>query len=150
LSAAFLIDTSVLVRRADPQSAQHAAATTAIPNLTASGVTLHVTPQNLIEFWAVATRPLAANGLGKTTAEALALVNGWKRVFVVLPDAPAVYDQWERLVSSYGVIGKSSHDARLVAVMKVYGVTHLLTFNGGDFRRFETGEGISVIDPADA
>ncbi len=36
--------------------------------------------------------------------------------------------------------------------MPVYGVTHLLTFNAADFRRFETlpaalGSGIVIVDP---
>jgi predicted nucleic acid-binding protein len=148
LSDLYLLDTNVLVRSADPQSAQHAAATAAISSLTASGALLHVAPQVLIEFWAVATRPISANGLGKTTAEAVALVGSWKRGFAVLPDAPAIFDEWQRLVSSYGVSGKPTHDARLVAVMKAHGLTHFLTFNGGDFARYESGEGITVIEPA--
>jgi predicted nucleic acid-binding protein len=40
--------------------------------------------------------------------------------------------------------GKASHDARLVAAMKVHGITHVLTFNVDDFKRYE----ISVLHPA--
>jgi predicted nucleic acid-binding protein len=43
------------------------------------------------------------------------------------------------------VLGKNAHDARLVAAMNVHGVTHLLTFNAADFRRFTT---IQVMTPA--
>jgi predicted nucleic acid-binding protein len=32
-------------------------------------------------------------------------------------------------------MGVQVHDARIVAVMNVHGVTHLLTLNGGDFSR---------------
>lgn len=63
-----------------------------------------------------------------------------------LAEDDAIYTEWRKLVSSYGVSGKTSHDARLVAAMKVHGVTHVLTFNVEDFRRFE---GIQVLHPND-
>jgi predicted nucleic acid-binding protein len=47
-------------------------------------------------------------------------------------------------VTTYQLQGKRVHDARLVAVMLVHGVTHLLTFNPGDFNNI--GE-IEVIHP---
>jgi predicted nucleic acid-binding protein len=34
------------------------------------------------------------------------------------------------------VIGKQVYDARLAAAMSVHKLTHLLTFNDGDFKRF--------------
>jgi hypothetical protein len=37
------------------------------------------------------------------------------------------------------------HDARLVALMQVHGITHILTLNGADFARYP---GIVPIDPA--
>jgi hypothetical protein len=44
------------------------------------------------------------------------------------------------------VVGKNGHDARLVAAMMVHGLTHLLTFNVQDFRRYP---GITAVTPAD-
>jgi predicted nucleic acid-binding protein len=38
------------------------------------------------------------------------------------------------------------HDARLVAVMEVHGLTHLLTFDTPDFHRFA---GITAVHPQD-
>jgi predicted nucleic acid-binding protein len=38
-----------------------------------------------------------------------------------------------------------SFDARLVAAMRTYSVTRLLTFNGPDFTRFP---GLTILDPA--
>lgn len=55
-----------------------------------------------------------------------------------------VYLEWKRLVALYNVSGKNVHDARLVAAMKVHGLTHVLTFNTDDFKRFED---ISAITP---
>ena len=60
-------------------------------------------------------------------------------------DLDAVYMEWRNLVTSHGVSGKKSHDARLVAAMKVHGVSHLLTFNTDDFKRFP---GIVTINPS--
>ena len=46
-------------------------------------------------------------------------------------------------------MGKQVHDARLVAVCHVHGVTHLLTFNRAHFARLAGfGSGVVVVDPA--
>jgi predicted nucleic acid-binding protein len=42
------------------------------------------------------------------------------------------------------VAGVKVHDARLIASMKVYGITHLLTFNTEDFTRYLD---ITVVAP---
>ena len=52
---------------------------------------------------------------------------------------------WRQLIVSYGVSGKKSHDAQLVAAMAVHGITQILTDNTDDFTRFA---GISVLHPA--
>jgi predicted nucleic acid-binding protein len=68
-----------------------------------------------------------------------------KNMFTFLPDTVSVYPVWESLVTQYAVHGKNTHDARLVAAMLVHGITHLLTFNTGDFTRYT---GVTVLDPA--
>jgi predicted nucleic acid-binding protein len=72
-------------------------------------------------------------------------MTGLRTRFRLLDDTPAILPEWERLVVAHSVLGKNAHDARLVAAMRVHGVTHLLTFNDGDFRRFA---GITVLTPA--
>ena len=104
-----------------------------------------VVPQNLYEFWAVATRPIAANGLGLTIPEAQKEIARIKRLFHLLADLPSLLDEWERVVGTHACAGRVSFDARLVAAMVTHGVTTILTFNGADFARFP---GIAVIDPA--
>ena len=42
------------------------------------------------------------------------------------------------------VAAKHSADARIVAAMKVHNVTHLLTFNTDDFKRYDE---ITVVNP---
>ena len=97
---------------------------------------LHVIAQNLIEFWAVATRPISNNGLGLTIVQAEQELTKLKALFNILPDTPDILPEWESLVLRYQVIGRQAHDARLVAAMKVHNLTHLLTFNDSDFKRF--------------
>jgi predicted nucleic acid-binding protein len=51
------------------------------------------------------------------------------------------------LLVARAVKGAKAHDARIVAAMKAYGITHLLTLNGDDFKRFHNS--VTVITPAD-
>jgi predicted nucleic acid-binding protein len=51
---------------------------------------------------------------------------------------------WRRIVEACGVSGRQAHDARLAAVMLAHGVSHILTFNVEDFRRYP---GIVVVSP---
>ena len=97
-------------------------------------------------FWAVATRPSVNNGLGLSIALAESQVNNLKAMFALLDDTPQIFSAWERIVRQYGVTGKQAHDARLVAAMEVHNLTHLLTFNDRDFKRFTE---ITVVNPHD-
>lgn len=132
----FLIDTNILLRSIDPSHSMNAAAVQKLRALREQGEQLCITPQNLIEFWNVYTRPRDRNGLGRTPAEATAELRQLKVFFSFLPDTAAVYPEWERLVTAYDVKGVKVYDARLVAVMRVHGLTHILTFNTDDFARF--------------
>lgn len=143
-----VIDTSVLVRQADPISPQHTIALDALETLRDQTRTLCVFEQNMIEFWAVSTRPRSANGLGLSTSDADAERLRLEILFTLLPDPPDLYAYWIKIVNQYGVSGKPTHDARIVAAMLAHGLTHILTFNGRDFRRFAP-EGIIVVDPAE-
>jgi predicted nucleic acid-binding protein len=49
-------------------------------------------------------------------------------------------------VVRHQVSGKQVYDARIVAAMLVHNLTHLLTFNDGDFKRFTE---ITVVNPRD-
>lgn len=62
----YLIDTNVLLRLAQPDHPMHQDALNAVTTLHQNEDILFIIPQNLIEFWAVATRPLSVNGLGMT------------------------------------------------------------------------------------
>jgi predicted nucleic acid-binding protein len=140
----YLADTNILLRWVTPADPQHSLAVDSVKALQRRGEVVHITPQNLIEFWGVATRPVAVNGLGMSPAEAGREVESLERLFPLVPDSPAVYAQWKKLVSAAGVSGVKVHDARLAAVMLVNGLTHVLTFNTDDFKRFP---GITAVNP---
>jgi predicted nucleic acid-binding protein len=140
----FLVDTNILLRSADSRHPMYEAATHSVSILKRQKNQLYIMPQNLIEFWNVCTRPLDKNGLGYSLTETQAEINKIKSFFPLLSDSPTIYPEWERLVSTYQVKGVNVHDARLVAAMLVHKLTHILTFNSDDFRRYSE---IIVVNP---
>ncbi len=139
-----LLDSNILTRLAQHTHPLHAAARDAVAALRLGGDTLLIVPQNLYEFWVVATRPITANGLGFTAPQADAELARLEALFPLLPETPAVCTEWRRPVVAHSVLGKRAHDARLVAAMLVHGLARLLTFNVADFVRCP---GITVLDP---
>jgi predicted nucleic acid-binding protein len=146
---AFLLDTTILVRLANATDAHHTVAARAVLELHRRGEVLHITPQVLVEFRNVATRPKTANGAGLPIADAEAHAAAFELRFPLLAETPDIYPAWKALVFALGIIGKQVHDARLLAVSHVHGVTHLLTFNISHFGRMAAfGPGVVVVDPA--
>ena len=142
---ATLIDTNVLLRLTQPHHPHCALAERAVATLRSRNETLHITPQNLIEFWAVATRPAGGNGLGMTVEVAAGELAALKRLFSLLPETALVFEEWERLVTTLGVSGKNTHDAHIVAAMNVYRINTIMTFDVHDFARYPN---ISALHPA--
>jgi predicted nucleic acid-binding protein len=140
-----LADTNILLRSLYPEHPHYAAAENALTALRLRNEVLCIAAQNLIEFWAVATRPREDNGLGMTPARAAGEIATLRRFFRLLPSTPDVLEAWQRIVARLGIVGKQTHDAHLVAVMQTYAVTDILTFNTAHFRRFP---GITALDPA--
>ena len=66
------------------------------------------TPQNLVEFRNVATRPVAVNGLGLSSTAAQAKATAFEALFLLV-ETPDVYPAWKALVAGVGVIGKQVH-----------------------------------------
>jgi predicted nucleic acid-binding protein len=139
-----LADTNILLRSIHPQHPHYVWAKNALNTLRLRNEALCVAPQNLVEFWAVATRPHDENGLGLTTAQAANELTAVQDFFRLLHYTPEVTEAWERIVTTQGVSGKQTHDAHLVAIMQVNAVPSILTFNGSHFERFS---GIAVLDP---
>jgi predicted nucleic acid-binding protein len=142
----YLLDTNVLLRfifRTDPQ---YPIVKTAIRKIRTARNKLYISSQNCIEFWNVATRPTVKNGFDLTPTDAQRMLQRIERLFSLLPETPAIYPEWRRLVVTYNVSGVQVHDAHLIASMKANSVTHILTFNISDFTRYAV-EGIVVVDP---
>ena len=142
-----LVDANVWLRTSQPDHQQYEEANRATDSLQDGGHVLAVVPQVLYEFWVVATRPGAANGLGYSASRAGADIDDILRVGALYADDSRILPWWNFLVRHHKVLGKKAHDARFVAAMFRHGISHLLTFNAQDFVRFSE---VVVIKPADA
>jgi hypothetical protein len=78
---AFLIDTNILLRSLQPHHPHCSIAERALAVLRSRDETLHLAVQNLIEFWAVATRPETENGLGMSIETVVGELTVLKRLF---------------------------------------------------------------------
>src|SRR5437773_8349955 len=120
-----LLDTILLGRMTDLTDPQCAAARRAVHGLLARHERLVIVPQNLYEFWAVATRksgppPSGQNGLGMTCNQASQWVHYFQRRFTLLHDRVDLLDCWHTLVKTLGIRGLKSYDARLAAAMQTH------------------------------
>jgi predicted nucleic acid-binding protein len=139
-----LADTNILLRSLHPEHPHHVLAESALTALRLRNEALCVAPQNLVEFWAVATRPRTDNGLGMSVARAADEVATLRRFFRLLPYTAEVPEAWQRIVITQSISGKQTHDAHIAAIMQVNSVANILTFNSSHFERFP---GISVLNP---
>lgn len=143
-----LLDTNLLARVTNSADPLCSVTRGAIHTLLARRERLIIVPQNLYEFWAVATRkpgapPAGQNGLGMTPEQASQWLRFFQRRFILLPDREELVAHWHSLVKTFEIKGFRSHDARLVAAMQSYGITRFLTFNADHFHAFP----ITLVDP---
>jgi predicted nucleic acid-binding protein len=131
-----LIDTNILLRSAQPNHPLCSLATRAVSKLIRQNDAVFFCPQNIAEFWNVASRPATLNGLALSHEEVLQEVSSVERLLTMLPDIPAIYAAWKEIVRDHKVQGVKVYDARLVATMSVYAVESILTFNVADFKRY--------------
>jgi len=119
-----LVDTNFLLRLVQNTSPFHQDALNAHSKLRSQEALL-IVPQNIIEFWAVATRPTNVNGLGLSIDLASQQLSRMKRLFMLQADIPEILSIWEQFVVTYQVKGKQVPDTRLVASMLTHQITHL-------------------------
>jgi predicted nucleic acid-binding protein len=143
----YLIDTNVFLRVTKRNDPARQLALDALRKLRSNNETLCYTTQVLVEFWNVCTRPVAARGgLGlsyQATERKVQIIEKW---FHLLPESLTTHQEWRRLVVAHSVQGVQVHDTMLVAVMHVHNISHLLTFNRDDFKRFPS---ITVLTPSE-
>ena len=109
-----ILDTNILLRIVDKNSAEHPQAYSIIKKLLYEGYEICIIPQVAIEFQVVSTRPIAANGFewdASFTAQAL---DDFENIFTMLPENELIFTEWKKLVLK-GIKGKRAHDARIVA-----------------------------------
>src|SRR5947199_3899799 len=133
-----LLDTNLLTRMTRSHEPQASLARAAIQALLGRGELLVLVPQNLYEFWVVATRPPGAppagsNGLGMTPAQAGHWLRFFQRRFTLLPDREELSGRWQEQVETQGVKDYRTNDVSPVAAMQSYGIARLRTFNIAQF-----------------
>ncbi|OLP18574.1 twitching motility protein PilT [Leptolyngbya sp. 'hensonii'] len=142
----YLLDTNVVMRFCNPSDVQHELATDAISRLLLQSDECLLVTQVIIEFWVVATRPTQFNGLGWTVEQTRSTIDQLLDRFPFLEESPQIFPNWLNLVTNNRVMGKRTHDARIIAAMLANGITHLLTFNPSDFAGISS---ITIIHPQD-
>ena len=145
----YLADSNILLRSIQEDHPLKPVAFNAVSTLLERGDQVFLVPQVLYEFWVVCTRPEGeqphgGNGLGMTPEATVQEMARLMHLLPMIPDDERIFGLWTLLVSSYGVLGKQAHDTRLVAAMLTHNITHLLTFNGRHFDRYDK---ITVVDP---
>ncbi len=72
-----------LMRSLEPSKAEYQTVRAAIEKAFREGYLLYVVRQMLMEFWVVATRPVAVNGLGITPDKALQILSEIQKDYIL-------------------------------------------------------------------
>jgi len=141
-----VVDTDVLLRAFDRSShEQQRLIFQSLRKLWSENNELVTTAQNVAEFWNVSTRPASARGgYGLPISIVEQRVQLIERLGAVLPFSLRAYQEWRRLSVAHQITGVSVHDARIVASMWDANISHILTMNDADFRRYP---GLTVLTP---
>lgn len=129
------VDTNVLIYASQKQSSFHVQSVAWLDQARRDSRELWISRQVLREYLSAVTRPQHQQAL-LPTSEAIMDVQGFERDFNIAEDGPQAFGELLSLLARFPTAGKQVHDANLVATMLACGITRLLTFNTGDFRRF--------------
>ena len=139
-----LFDTGPLFRYIVSDDPLNARVLTMVRRMTDEGCELCFAPQAVREGWSLLTRPRDVGGYGYSVLQAQEVVQSLRESFTFLEDVPEILVQWQLLVAKYAIVGKSVHDANVVATALAHGATHVLTLNERDFRRYSE---VEVVAP---
>lgn len=131
------LDTNILLRSKDINSQEYPFVIQKISQLISDGNVLVISPQNLYEFYAVATRPTRANGFGMDENAVMEEIENLTETYLLLPETQDIFYHWKELAKKYAVKGKTTHDTRLVAFMLSHQIEKLYTLNVSDFVRYQ-------------
>lgn len=93
-----LLDNNILLRIANGDDLQHLRTVEAVNGYSDTGKRLVLCTQDLIEFWAVATRPFEANGYAFSCDNAYQEVERFRRTAELLADPSDLFEHWSNLV----------------------------------------------------
>lgn len=131
------LDTNVLLCATDRSREYHDECRRLIASAATNGYHLAVSGQILREYLVVTTRPIDANGLGLSSADALRNVQAFGGPPTAFCDeGESVSKRLRALVEAYDLAGKRLHDANVVATMLVAGIQRLITVDIDDFAVF--------------
>ena len=138
-----LVDTNVLVYRADRDSQYHLSSSNLI-NLGLRGeIPLCLAPQNLTEFYAVITSPKrVTNPIDPATARAEIEMYIQSQNIRIIYQKPGLMSKVLELLNQTSITRQHIFDLQLVATMLINGVTRIYTFNANHFSPYQ---GIEVI-----
>jgi uncharacterized protein len=141
-----LVDTNILVYAADTSSSFHEPSRQLRDRGFRGEIPLVVTPQVLMEFFAVITSPRRVT-TPRSPEEARAEVEKYARAANILkmyPDSTALEQTLDLMQQHPQVTRQDIFDLFLVATMMANGVTRIYTFNQQHFTRFA---GVEVLTP---
>ena len=138
-----VVDTNVLVYATVEAAPLCEEARIWMATLQWQNVELCVTPQICREYLVVLTGdPVFDRDF--TPTEALDVLAQVRQSLRLLIPSEEVLGELFRLVRRYEVAGKRIHDANIIAVMNTKGISHLATYNRGDFASFDE---ITLLSP---
>lgn len=138
-----VVDTNVLLAATDRSRDHHEAATRFLNEEVRR---LAVCPQIVREYLAVASRPVAVNGLGLSGEDAVANVEQFLECMEVLAEGPATTRSLMDLIVTGPSVGKQVHDANVVAVALAHRAVAIVTDNTRHFARFAHVVVVEQID----
>lgn len=130
------VDTNILLAATDEGRGEHAAARAALDDWPSAGASLYTSGQVLREYLAVATRPVANNGLGLPRESAVANARALQTRLHAVDESVKVTGRLLSLLDEIDCTGRQVHDANIVATMLVHGIHTIVTLNVSDFARF--------------
>jgi predicted nucleic acid-binding protein len=142
----YIVDANIVIYMANLASPHHGEAAAAVRKLRAAAEELFITPQVIIEFWNTATGT-GPTGLSWTVAMASAALiqhTSSTGMFRWLPDPVNVFEEWYKLCIKRQITDPKCYDARIVALMDIYGIDRILTKNVKQVAPFTN---IQAVDP---
>ena len=144
------LDTNVLLSATDEGREYYTASNTVLSQAIKHGLHLAVCGQVLREYAVVATRPVAANGLGMQADDVVRNLGMFRNVSAFFEEPEVVTEILLELIAKHELVGARIHDASIVALMKAHRLPALVTTNIHDFHKFTEIEVFSIEETASA